>query len=530
MSIHDHRWFELFGRGARPSRRDVLRAGGHAAALVMLGALPARGDERRPRFRDDPFTLGVASGDPLPTGVVLWTRLDPGAIRDAGRVGSAVPVRWEVADDDGFRRVVRRGDVTALADLGFSVHAEVEGLEPDRVYHYRFTAGGAASRTGRTRTAPPAGGRVERLRFAVASCQQFEHGYYTAYRHMAAEDLDLVVHLGDYIYEKTWGDNLVRPHEGVETFTLDQYRQRHGQYRGDADLQAAHAAFPWIVTWDDHEVDNNYANATAEDSQHPDAFLLRRAAAYQAYYEFMPLRRATLPRGPAMPLYRRLAFGDLVSMPVLDTRQFRDDQACGDGSRRSCPAHRESARTLLGSEQERWLLEELYGSRARWNILAQQIMMARLMRQDEQGQPTFPMDMWDGYPAARQRILDAFGSGRVANPVVLTGDIHSSWVADLKADFDDPASRVVGTELVGTSISSGGDGVEVFGTWDRVQAWNPHLKFYNGKRGYVRVDVAPERLTARFRAVPWVTQPGAPLETRATFVVENGRAGARREG
>lgn len=526
MTLADVRWFDLFH--ARGTRRDFLRAGGSAAALVALGALPARGSETPIRFRQNPFTLGVASGDPLPGGVVLWTRLAREAIEAAASPSAGVPVAWELSADERFGRVVRRGEALALPELGHSVHVELEGLEPDRVYYYRFAAGGVASPMGRTRTAPAAGARSARLRFAFASCQQYEHGYYTAYHHMAEEDLDLVVHLGDYIYERTWGDNLVRPHDGGETFSLADYRRRYAQYRSDPDLQAAHAAFPWIVTWDDHEVDNNYAGATPEDSQHPEAFLLRRAAAYQAFYEFMPLRRASMPRGPYLRLFRRFAFGDLAAMHVLDTRQYRDDQACGDGLKVSCEAHRDPNRTIMGAEQEGWLLEGLYASRARWNIVAQQVMMAPNRRANQAGDVLHAMDTWDGYPASRQRVLDAFASGRVANPVVITGDIHSSWVADLKADFEDPASPAVGTEFAGTSISSGGDGHEVFDGLDRVRALNPHIHFYNGRRGYVRIDLQPERLTAHFRAIPWITQPGAPLETRATFVVESGQPGAVR--
>ena len=515
-------WFDLLS--ARGTRRDFLRAGGSAAALVMLGTTPPRGDERRIRFRAEPFTSGVASGDPLPDGVVLWTRVDRGALPGTG---APVPVRWEVAEDESFRQIRRRGEVLALPELGYSVHAEVEGLEPHRVYHYRFRAGNAESPAGRTRTAAAPGTAAGQLRFAFASCQEYEHGYFTAYRHMAGEDLDLVLHLGDYIYEKSWGDNIVRPHDSAEVFSLADYRRRYTQYRSDPDLQAAHAAFPWIVTWDDHEVDNNYAGGVPEDGQHPAAFLLRRAAAYQAFYEFMPIRRTAMPKGPDMGLYRRFEFGDLVSLPMLDTRQYRSDQACGDGTKRSCPAHRDPTRVMLGAAQERWLFDGFQAGRARWTILGQQIMMARLLQRDAEGGDTFPMDMWDGYPVARQRILEAFGSGRVANPVVLTGDIHSSWVADLKADFESAGSPVVATELVGTSISSGGDGTESSANSAVVLSNNPHIKYYNGRRGYVRVDVAPERLTAQFRVVPWVTQPGAPLETRARFVVESGQPGAQ---
>ncbi|MBW3535888.1 MAG: alkaline phosphatase D family protein [Gemmatimonadetes bacterium] len=529
MKTDDLQWYHLFE--LRGTRRDFLRAGGSAAALVAMGgALPARRGDAAPRFRADPFTLGVASGDPMPDGVVLWTRLAADTVAEAAGLGTRVPVRWEVADDEAFRRVARRGEALALPELGHSVHAEVEGLEPGRVYHYRFTTGGAVSPVGRTRTAPAAGAPTDRLRFAFASCQNFEHGHYTAYRHMAEEDLDLVVHLGDYIYEKRFDSApTVREHEAGETLTLEGYRARYAHYRRDPHLRAAHAAFPWVVTQDDHEVDNNWAGPHPEDDQERGAFLLRRAAAFQTWYEFMPLRRSSVPRGPDMRLYRRLAFGDLLSLSVLDTRQHRSDQACGDRNKPYCAEAFEVGRTMLGDAQERWMLEGLATSEARWNVLANQVMVSRLQREDEDGTPIHPMDMWDGYPAARQRLLDVLASGRTANPVVLTGDIHSSWVSDIKADFDRPRSPVVGTELVGTSITSGGDGREVFDGFDRTRAANPHIHWYNGRRGYVAVDVERERMTARYQVVPWVSRPDAPKETRATFVVRDGRPGAVRE-
>ena len=521
MTEHFH-WPEHVHR--LRTRREFLHACGGAAALIALGgALPARRGDRRLTFRTDPFTLGVGSGDPLPDGVVLWTRLIEDAVIRAAGSDARVPVRWELADDDGFRRVLRNGETLALPELGHSVHAEVEGLEPDRVYHYRFLAGGSASPTGRTRTAPAAGARNERLRFAFVSCQNYQHGYYTAYRHLSAESLDLVVHLGDYIYEGGSGRRSVRPHEGSELFSLEQYRRRYAQYRTDPDLQAAHAAFPWVVTWDDHEVDNNYAGKMPEDGQEHEAFLKRRAAAYQAYYEFMPLRRSAMPRGPGMLLYRQLGFGGLLSLNALDTRQHRDDQPCDDNWT-TCAMRDDPSRTMLGDAQERWLLERLVDAPYRWNLLAQQVFMAPLEGRDDEDRRIYPMDMWDGYPAARARLLDAFASGRVANPVVLTGDIHSSWVADLHSGG--PETPVVATELAGTSISTGGDGQEFPRGFGDVFAYNPHIRFCNGRRGYVSCEATPERLTADFRVVPWVTEPSAPLETRARFIVEAGRPGA----
>lgn len=517
-------WYDLFR--TRPTRRDFLRLGGSVAGLVALGALPACATGRRVRFTTDPFGLGVASGDPAPDGVVLWTRLGRAALEGAGAPADPVAVDWEIAEDEGFFRVARSGSALALPELGHSVHVEVEGLEPARPYFYRLTAGGVASPVGRTKTAPAAGASPSELRFAFASCQQYEHGYFTAFRHMAAEDLDLVVHLGDYIYEHTWGQNLVRHHEGPEILTLDDYRARYTTYRGDADLRAAHAAAPWVVTWDDHEVDNNYAADVPEDEQTRADFLLRRAAAYQAFYEFMPLRRSSMPAGPDMALYRRLRFGDLMEMSVLDTRQYRSDQPCGDGAKPTCAEHVEPDRTILGREQRDWLFRGLAESGARWNVLAQQVMVARLRGEGGTGEETWSMDKWDGYPEERQALLDVLAEAGTPNPVVLTGDIHSNWVADLWRDFEDEGSGVVGTEFVGTSISSGGDGQDMTGGGQRALSNNPHFRFYNGQRGYVTATVTPDRWTSDFRVVPVVTAPGGGVETRASFVVEDGRPGA----
>jgi len=530
MRTSSPRWFDLFGasRTGSWSRRRFLRVCRDAAALVAAGALPGWRGDLRPRFRRNPFTLGVASGDPAPDGVVLWTRLDREALRETGGTGRDVAVRWEVASDDGFRNVVRSGESRALPELGHSVHAEVRGLEPGRPYWYRFDSGGEASPRGRTRTAPAPGEVPDRLRFAFASCQHYEHGYYTAYRHMADGAPDLVVHLGDYIYERRWGE-IVRDAAPDEIFTLDDYRGRYALYRSDEDLQAAHAASPWVVTWDDHEVDNNYADTVPEDGQGREEFLLRRTAAYQAFYEFMPLRRSSVPEGPNLQLFRRVDFGRLARFHVLDTRQYRSDQACGDGRKPLCWPAESPERSLLGAEQEVWLMEGLRRSSARWNVLTQQVRMARGAVPDpDGGPPVVSLDQWDGYPAARRRLFDFLAEERPANPVVLTGDIHSHWAADLKRDFDDPGSETVAVELVGSSITSGGDGQDRYEGIDRVLEHNPHLKLFSGKRGYVRVTLEPERCTSEFLVFPYVTRPGAPAETRATFVAEDGRPGLRR--
>jgi alkaline phosphatase D len=489
--------------------------------IFALGALPAFYGEPQARLRSNPFTLGVASGDPASNGVVLWTRL-------TGIQEPRVAVNWEISEDEQFRRIVRKGSSIALRELGHSVHAEVGGLRAGRDYWYRFMTGGEASPTGRTRTAREAVAQGSPFRFAFVSCQNYEHGYYTAYRHLASEDLDVVVHLGDYIYERRFAGTaggFVRQHESGEALTLDQYRARYALYRSDPDLQAAHAAFPWIVTTDDHEVANNYAGAVPETGGSRDEFLQRRAAAYQAYYEFMPLSRSSMPAGPGVRLFRRVPFGDFIAFHVLDTRQYRSDQPCGDGRKTQCEDALAATQTMMGPEQERWLTDALRSSRARWNVLANQVMVAQVA-QTQEGARTFSMDKWDGYVDARSRLLKLFASGRPSNPIVLTGDVHTSWVADLKVDFDNPSSAAVGTEFVGTSISSNGDGNDDIpkGLFEE----NPHVKFYNSRRGYARVTATPSQWTCDYRIVPYVSRPGAPVETRASFVVENGRPGAQR--
>jgi alkaline phosphatase D len=509
------------------SRRSFLGLSGMSAAAILLGtgALSNNRVLAEPFFRDDPFKLGVASGDPLPDGVVLWTRLAPEPLAEDGKGGlpdEAYGVRYEVAEDEGFRRVVKRGAVEAVPELGHSVHAEVSGLRPATEYYYRFKAGTAISPVGRTKTAPAYGSSPAAFAFAFTSCQSYASGYYTAHARMAEEDLDLVVQLGDYIYEGAPAPSAIgRQHEGDgEPITLTEYRNRHAQYKTDADLQAAHAAFPWVTVLDDHEIDNNWADEIPQDPQNQsrEAFLARREAAFQAYYENMPLRRTSLPRGIDIQLYRRLTFGDLMDFHVLDTRQYRSDQV-GDAERA------EPTRTILGDDQEAWLRQAVAGPTARWNVLAQQVFFSQ--RDFTSGTGTnFSNDAWDNYVVERDSLRDHLAATGASNPVVLTGDVHANYVCDVKADFNDPDSPTVATELVGTSISTGGDGRDQ-GSGDAVQlAENPHIKFINRNRGYVRNVVTPDDWTADFRVVDVVTTPGAPVRTRATFVIEEGVPGA----
>ena len=502
-------------------RRSFLALASQASGLVLLGALPARGDESPWRARDTPFTLGVASGDPASDGFVLWTRLAPDARHGGGMPRKPIKVGWEVATDDGFRRLVAQGEALALPELAHSVHVEVAGLLPSRDYFYRFTAGGERSTSGRARTAPAAGDLKARLVFGVASCQSYQSGYFTALRHLADEDLDAVLHLGDYIYESGhWGRTPVRP-QGPEVVTLAEYRNRYALYKSDPDLQAAHARHSFIVTWDDHEVENNYAGAVSQDHSPRGRFLKRRAAAYQAYYEHLPLRRSSLPKGPNLRLYRRLSYGATVLLHVLDTRQYRTDQPCGDGVTRRCPETDDPRATLLGAAQKEWFLDGLARSGAAWDLVLNQVPFGQIDN-DPGPDAKFDADKWDGYLTERRSLTAAFlGSAR--KPVLVTGDMHANAAVELRADFDDERSLVVGTEFIGTSVSSAGDGDDLPRVGASILKANPHVRFFNGQRGYLRCTVTQERFTTDFRVLEYVKQPGAPVTTRATFVVEPGR-------
>ncbi|MFW6774023.1 alkaline phosphatase D family protein [Nocardioides sp. CPCC 205120] len=501
-----------------------------SVAPALLAPAAAATDTRRtaaaPTLGADPFTLGVASGDPAPDGFVLWTRLAPEPLAADGAGGMPsrrYQVAWEVAADPSFRRVVRRGQVSAGPESAHAVHVEVRGLVPGREYWYRFRTGsrGAAhvSGVGRAVTAPAPWALPRQLRMAFASCSNFPVGWFTAYRHLAEEQPDLILHLGDYQYEGAANPAHLRPHAGPETTTLAGYRQRLAQYRTDPDLQAAHAAAPWLVVWDDHEVDNNYAALVSERPAEQAVFAERRAAAYRAYYENMPLRRTSVPRGPGMQLFRRVSWGRLATFHMLDTRQYRSDQAQGDGWKTPGGGYDDPARSLPGLAQERWLLDGLRASGARWDVLGQQVFFGG-RRNATGAATTVSMDSWDGYPASRQRISQGFVDARVRNPVVLTGDVHAHWASDLYLDYDEPTTPI-GSEFVTTSITSGGDGYDdPTGT----HPWmpdNPNIRFWTNLRGYVSTTIEPGAMRVDHRCVPVVTTPDAQAFTRRSYVVED---------
>jgi alkaline phosphatase D len=505
------------------SRRTVLGAGlGLAAAQILA---PARAAAIT--FADDPFTLGVASGYPEPNAAVLWTRLAPTPLAPGGGVPAApVAVDWEVGTDEQLRDVVRRGTVYATPDWAHSVHVEVTGLMPASDYWYRFTSGGAQSPVGRTRTAPARGSLPDRVTLAVASCQHYEQGHYAAYRAMASDAPQLILHLGDYIYEGR-GLDRVRSHDAPECHTLDDYRQRYAIYKSDPYLKAAHAAAPWMLVSDDHEVANDYAAEHSGQDDPPELFLARRAAAYQAYYEHLPLPRRLVPLAGRQRLYTTRSFGDLASVFMLDGRQYRSRQPCAPGDLvEPCAELYAPERTMLGGAQEQWLGRALAASTARWNLLGQQTVLAHF-DQSGDGPRAYGADGWNGYPAARERLVEMLRAPGVANPVVLGGDIHAFLVNDVHAVATDQESPVIATELVTSSISSQqGQSQAVFDRW---RAENPNVRLANSDyRGYVRVTVEAAQLHADLVAVDDVTRADSPTHVLASFDVESGKAGVAR--
>jgi alkaline phosphatase D len=474
----------------------------------------------------DPFSLGVASGAPTADSVVLWTRLL--AIDPYERLGGTFAVDWSIAEDERFQKIVRSGQAMAEPRWGHSVHVDVDGLRPNRPYWYRFTVQGKASPVGRTRTAPAADEHVPMLRFSFASCQQYEQGYYAALRHMAAEDLNAVMFLGDYIYEVSWGRQLVRHHGAGRPTTLGDYRNRYALYKSDPDLQAAHAAHPWIVTWDDHEVVNDYANDISPTDLEAGPFLKIRAAAYQAYWEHMPLPNSMQPQGPSGRLYERYRFGDLAEVFVIDDRQYRSHNACHAELIRTrvitdCSERLDPSRTMLGTEQEAWFADGMKRASSRWNLIAQQTLMAEL-DEGKDGKHSFWADGWDGYPLARQRLLDAVAASPVKDTLVLGGDVHSFWATDLKRDFTQPAAPVVATEFVGGSLTSEAFPMEI------IQPWlpnNPHMRYVkSGVFGYGVTQLEAKAATVSFRTVRSIKEQNSPISTLARFTVEAGKPGA----
>ncbi len=498
------------------TRRAVMAA---SSGLFLARATAADGLESRRAAPAEPFAMGVASGDPSTDGFVLWTRLSAGG---APLDAPAAPVAYEVAEDEAFRRIVRRGRRAASPTLGHAVHVEIEGLRPGRTYWYRFHALGSVSPVGRTATTPERAGRA---RIAVSSCQHFELGWFAAYRDMVAAQPDLVVQLGDYIYENSYAQfPKVRTFDTPEPTDLDGYRRRHAIYKSDPDLREAHRLAPWVVTWDDHEVENDYADLANLKALDPVVFARRRAAAYQAYFEHLPVRPSlwTRPDGPR--LYRRLAWGDLVSMPVLDGRQYRSVQACnppgqsGNRPRRDCPDLAAADRTMLGAAQEAWLDETLRAEHGRWTLLAQQTVVAPI--ETPEGVMS---DQWDGYAAARERLMRSLARPSVRNAVVLSGDIHAYIVNDLRKGG--PDTPPVATELVTTCLAASHAPKARYGD---VRARNADIRFADIERsGYTLIEATPQRLEVDLRIVADQADPGGAAASLARVLIEDQRPGAQ---
>jgi alkaline phosphatase D len=512
-----------------PSRRDFLKNLA-LASLVLPGTFPAWAQQK---IGKNPFGLGVASGSATHESVVLWTRLYDEGFFSSNLPNEAIPVKWEVAADEGFDKVVQSGVSHAIPGLAHSVHAEVTGLQPDKWFFYRFRVSDFTSPIGRTRTFTPPGQAGGGLKVAFASCQNFELGYFNSYPHLIKESPDLVIFLGDYIYEYPPGKSGVRSHAGGWCLSLDDYRRRYAQYKQDAQLQQIHAYCPWLVTWDDHEVQNDYAG-TQEGSQGPSMnFVKRRAGAYQAFYEHMPLRASVLingmnglETGAEMRIYDNYRIGRLLNISMLDTRQYRSPQACtpdnkfGSGAifPAKCESLQSESRTMLGVAQEHWLQTQIEGAKDQvWTLIAQSTLFGPRIYQTRDGSKVWN-DGWDGYPAARKRLTDLFLKYQVPNPVILGGDVHENWVGYIKEDYNSPSSKNIGVEFCGTSISSY-DGKATAG----IQLNNPHFIYSEGTRkGYAICEVSNSELVVHMRAVKDHRTAESDIEALASFRVVAG--------
>ncbi|MFF5209648.1 alkaline phosphatase D family protein [Streptosporangium sp. NPDC000396] len=526
-------------------RRDFFKiaAAGTGVALAGIPGAAVAGSS--------PFQHGVASGDPLPDAVIIWTRVTPApdAVPGSG-TGPSSMVTWQVAEDPGFQRIAASGSLTTGPERDHTVKADVRGLTPDTAYHYRFLLGDQASPTGLTRTAPAGNADVAALRFGVVSCSNWEAGHFSPYRHLAArDDLFGVIHLGDYLYEYGSGEfggrgEVVRPHVPAhEILTLADYRARHGQYKTDPDLRALHAARPWMIVWDDHEVAND---AWSDGAQNHDPategpYAARLAASRQAYFEWMPVRT-----GPAGEIYRTLRFGTLADLTMLDLRSYRSQQASG-------AAVDDPARTLTGDAQMAWLKNGLSSSDTRWRLVGNSVMiapltigslpahlfepLARLLGIPEGG-ITVNSDQWDGYTADRKELLGHLTSNGIRNTVFLTGDIHTSWANDvpLKAATY-PLSPSAAVEFVVPSITS--DNIDDFlrvaprtlslTAEGIIRAANRHVRGVElDSHGYGVLDVRPERVQMDWFTISDRTDPGARSSWLASFATTSGSQKVRR--
>ena len=514
----------------RDFQRQLSRSALALALTPWLHSIAATPSSQVARhWRRNPFALGVASGRPLYDAIILWTRL---LIHDEDRLSAdqdAVSVTVEVFADEQLKRRVYSGEVVTDATRGHAVHAPVRALRPGQDYWYRFRQGQAVSAVGHTRTLPSPNADVQSLRLALASCQHYEQGQYVAHEDIAKQSLDMVVFVGDYIYESSNPQYAIRKHSSDEPKTLAQYRVRYEQYKSDPALQAAHAAHPWVLMWDDHEVVNDYANDQDRRYTPVHEFLQRRAAAYQAYFEHQPLWLGPDAKQPSeMRLYDQFVWGKLAELWTLDCRQYRSPQACRDPLRgggrmvMQCEELDSPERSMLGGVQERWLNQGLQRSTRTWKLLAQATQISATSVPAPVGRSTWN-DAWDGYPQARQRLLQSVADAKLSNVVTLGGDVHMNVAAQLRLRPNDPGSPIVASEIVTTSVTSRGMADKVLAV---VREHNPDIVHARSdERGYTLIDVTPEQLRCDFRttAFPAGSVPG--FKTQASFVVQRGVAG-----
>jgi alkaline phosphatase D len=517
--------------GLQKTRRELIKA----LALATIAIPLSNSVWAQKKFDKNPFILGVASGSPTDQSIVLWTRLVDEGVFGSNLPNEPIEVKWELALDREFSKIIKSGVSLAVPALAYSVHTEVKKLPANQWFFYRFQVGGAISSVGRTRTLPAADQAVAQLRLAYASCQQYEHGFFSAYKHMLAENLDLVLFLGDYIYEYGPSWKGVRVHDSPPVISLDDYRKRYVLYKQDKNLQAMHAACPWLMTWDDHEVQNDYAGLNPGTfGPYVSDFPKRRAAAYQAYYEHMPIPSSALIdgvdgliKGSEMRIYGDFRYGKLANICVLDDRQYRDSDVCtpsGNGSSifdpKTCPELENAGRTILGDTQEKWLVGKLKDSNKNiWNVVGQPTLYAQRYLPSSDKLLIWN-DGWDGFPAARKRIDQALIDNKVKNLVIFGGDVHENWVGYVKADYNKPDSTVLGVEFCGTSITSIGDGGKYL---DARLARNPHFVFAEAtKKGYGVAEFTPNALTVNLRVVSNAQQEDATIETLAKFLVRAG--------
>jgi alkaline phosphatase D len=529
-------------------RRYLLRlaiaSGLGMAQGVLSGCALGSAQLLRSIGGESPFGLGVASGSPTSNSVVLWTRLALGPQSKQKIPDEAVAVRWELAQDEQFKTIVARGIADAVPELAHSIHVEPKGLKPHRHYWYRFIVGDAISPIGRTLTAPADNQTVARLRVVLGSCQHWEQGYFHAWKHAADENPDLIVFTGDYIYEYGASADKTRPrhHNSPEVKDLAGYRARYALYKSDRDLQAAHAIAPWLMTWDDHEVANDYAND--QDERASSNFLLRRGAAYQAYWEHAPLSPKVFDRAllPSMQIYNRHNWGRLAQFHMLDDRQYRDYQACPHNKagastvwREQCAALDDTSRSLLGAKQEAWLANGLNNDSATWTLIGQQTLMAHMNQAMDQdlanGRERFWTDGWNGYQPARERLLQtirqAQANKKSRNPLVLSGDVHAWYLSDLQLQSEvqkvGQKAPVIATEICGSSITSRSWPQQVV---EKLRGNHPHIKYARSdKRGYTLIDVDAKQATIKLRAMDDVRLADSSITTLSTLNVLQGRAG-----